>query len=57
MKTGFIGARIDQDLKSDAMIMAEIENTSLSDMVELSLRVKVDEFKTKHPELYVGRGQ
>jgi antitoxin component of RelBE/YafQ-DinJ toxin-antitoxin module len=54
MKAGFIGLRVDSRLKQEAVRVAEYDNISLSDMVELLLRVKVAEFKKQNPKLING---
>jgi len=54
MKAEFIGLRVDSGLKKEAVRVAEYDNISLSDMIELLLRVKVAEFKKKNPELING---
>ncbi len=48
-KKGFVGFRCDEKVKSDAEIVAALENMSASEWYELTAKQAVHQWEKKHP--------
>ena len=48
MKTGFIGFRVDPKVKEKGEVLAELENISLSELMELLLKIRISQAEQKH---------